>query len=69
MFVRFQIYQVCHKLIHHGPVMVWGWCNPQLLLSSWHGWVVDGLDVVAVLHDQFVRNLGADGRVSYLLNN
>jgi hypothetical protein len=60
------VYQICDKLIHHFLGVVRSWCNPQLFLSPWHSGVVDGLNVVAVLDNQIVGNLGGDGRVTHL---
>ena len=58
--------QVLHEAVHHGLGVVRGRCYPQLLLAPWHGGVVDGLDVVAVLLEEQLGEVGAEDGVAHV---
>lgn len=58
--------QVGHKDVHHGPRVVGGGSNSQLFLTPWHRRIVDGLDIVTLPLDEFVRQLRAERWVSNL---
>ena len=56
--------QVLHEAVHHGLGVMRGRCYPQLLLAPWHGGVVDGLHVVAVLLQEELGEVGAEDGVA-----
>ena len=56
------------ELVHHGHGVVRGGGDAELLLALGHRGEVDGLDVVAVVADHLVRNLGREARVADLGN-
>ncbi len=58
--------QVIGKTVHHLLGMVGSGCQSQLLFSTSHSWVVDGLYIVTILLDQVVGQLGTEGRVADL---
>ena len=58
--------QVLHEAVHHGLGVVRGRSYPQLLLAPRHGGVVDGLDVVAVLLQEDLGQVGAEDGVAHV---
>ena len=58
--------QVLHEAVHHGLGVMRGRCYPQLLLAPGHGGVVDGLDVVAVLLQEELGEVGAEDGVAHV---
>ena len=58
--------QVLHEAVHHGLGVMRGRGYPQLLLAPRHGGVVDGLDVVAVLLEEQLGEVGAEDGVAHV---
>ena len=58
--------EVLHEAVHHGLGVVRGRSYPQLLLAAGHSGVVDGLDVVAVLLQEDLGQVGAEDGVAHV---
>ena len=58
--------QVLHEAVHHCLGVMRGGSYPQLLLTPGDGGVVDGLDVVAVLLQEDLGQVGAEDGVAHV---